>query len=118
MHEPIPQNIDETGGILGGMFKTRNAIEAISVSLFIIAFFHIFLSFIPFKIRFILEISIIGAAGFFFLVGINNQPVSIAILDTINFSKTGCVTILRKPMPDMTPPTRKRKFKIKLKKRR
>ncbi|MEY8369069.1 hypothetical protein AALA24_09895 [Anaerovoracaceae bacterium 42-11] len=118
MHEPIPQNIDQTGGILGGMFKTRNAGEAAIAILMILGIFHFFLFFIPTTIRFVLEITIAGVTGVFFLIGINNQPVSIAILDTINFRKTRCVTVLRKPMPDMSQPAKRRKFKIKIKKRR
>lgn len=120
MEAYIPKNIDDNGGVLGGFFKKRNTIEAIGVVSFIILLFRFFIVSIPLIIRFISAITLSAVLGMFFLIGINNQPVSITILDYINFMRTRCVVTLKKPMPENTAvvTAQKRKIKIKIKKRR
>lgn len=119
MEEFIPKNIEDNGGVLGGYFKKRNAIEAGIAVGFIFFLFRFLLPFVPVLFRLIIGIALACVIGFFFLMGINNQPVSIAVLDYINFIKTRCVVSLAKPMPEKTPEVkRKRKIKIRIKKRK
>lgn len=117
MVEPIPKNIDDTGGILGGLVETRNAIEAViaaGVSFFVSRLCFFFLSD---AVRPLAALTVALCIGGFFVFGINHQPVSIAVLDYINYRKTRCVVTLHMPMPDL-PTKTKHKIKIKIKKKR
>lgn len=116
----IPKNIEDNGGVLGGFFKMRNTIEAGCVVGFIFLLFRYVLTSFSVLLRLIAGVSIASVLGFLFLAGINNQPISVAILDYVNFIRTRCVVALRKPMPDhfAADNGQKRKIKIKIKKRK
>lgn len=119
MEEFIPRNVEDTGGVFNGMFKTRNVIEAFIGTGTIYVLFHFILVFIPSTLRIILGLTLGAMCAIFFIVGANGQPVSVAVLDSINFRRTRCVVVLRKPRPDrrQTSVKRKRRIKMKLKKR-
>ena len=71
----IPANYIDSGRILNGMLKTRNAIEAG----FAVFFGFVFLSMIPFSsssIKVTVMTAILGPIGIFCIVGVNDGPAS------------------------------------------
>ena len=71
----IPANYIDSGRILNGMLKTRNAIEA-AVSVF---FGFIVLSLIPYSsssVKLTVMTAILGPIGIFCIVGVNDGPAS------------------------------------------
>lgn len=118
MDEPIPRNVETAGKSLWGLFETRNVIEAAIASTFTFLLIKLILGHLGPMIA--LVGSFIGGAllGLFFLIGINNQPVSIALLDLYNFHISRKKVTLRMPLPEVSSSEKKgRKIKIKLKRK-
>ena len=116
----IPRNIEDAGGVFGGLFKTRNTIEAIIYLAVVYVFCNFILFFLPFIAKFTIGIIMGLLGGMVFIVGINGQPVSIALMNFIVFKKTKCVVSLGTPefiVPSNTDPDIKVKSKSKRKKK-
>lgn len=117
---PIPKNIDGAGYLFKGFFKIRNTVEAAVAIGIIILIFKLFLSnFLSPLLMLTIGASICVIVGFFFIVGIDNQPISVVFLDLLNYKKTKGILVLRMPAKiNMSSEKRRRKVKIKLKKKR
>lgn len=103
----IPPNLSETGGMFGGMLKTRNVVEAvIYVALFFILG-KIISSIIPFSFSAIA--TAVGAiiVGVIALIGIGGEPLSIFFLNIVNYRRSKAFVPIKLPLPEK--PTKKSK---------
>lgn len=96
----IPPNLDDSGGLLGGQIKTRNLIEAAIAILVIVAFCKLLGIFLP-----TIACTVVGAvlgllALIVCLVGVKGEPLSVFILNVINYRKTASKVLMRMPMPN------------------
>lgn len=97
MRAVIPPNFDDNGGVLGGLVKKRNAVEAgIFLALFAILFF-VSLSNIG-SILLSALILVIGVIGTVFLaIGIGDESVSQFIFTTIKYRRSREIATLMMP---------------------
>ena len=79
----IPANYIESGRILNGMFKTRNAIEAVIAVLLGLTVLSIF----PFTSQagIITKVAILGPIGMLFLIGVNDGPASTFLFSLLHW---------------------------------
>ena len=73
---PIPINMDEGTGILGGTFKTRNAFEALIGGILVFFLFRWILSFIKRKLCLIISASVAAICALFLLIGVNGKSLT------------------------------------------
>lgn len=81
----IPDNFISKGTILGGMFKTRNAVEAL---ICVVAFGYPILHLpIHITVKLILLILFCGGSGLIALFGYNRGPISEFLFDFFKYKK-------------------------------
>lgn len=96
----IPKNLDATGGLFGGAVDTRRLIEGIIGALIAVILYRI-LSIFFHSENVLYVCAIIGIALFAAcLAGGNGEPLSIFLLNFINYEKRRIFVTLRPPMPD------------------
>lgn len=104
----IPPNIG-TGTIFGGMFKLRNVIEAI-ICIAIIYFISLFTrAFLPRLVELSIRFILWGVIGIAALRGIGGEPLSVYLLNFINYSNTRNYASLRPPQKENELTRRKEK---------
>lgn len=95
MNSYIPPNIDQSGYVFYGMFKTRNFIEA---AIFGLIVFNILFKVLSFFMSYTLQLTIsllsTIALAFFFLYGLDDKSVMTALSDRYRFrSRKGIITL-------------------------
>lgn len=103
-----PQNFDEAGGILGGLIKTPNAIEAAVICIALYYTEFIFLFFWPMA-RLVVGLVTIIPIGFIALAGIRGQRLSMFLLSVYNFYKRKRQVVFKLPNTDDITLTQKQK---------
>ena len=99
---PVTPNITQNGGVFGGFFRMRNAIEAA----FILGFFvwllgiKIFPLFMSGKIALFVCCLIGFPLAGLALFGIRSLSLSEFIMDKISYYTTRCYVTLRMPLPE------------------
>lgn len=102
IYQEIPPNIGASGNMLGGMINTRRAIEGIVAAVaifFIYKVVHAVLAFKAVTYTFLLLGVLIAGL---FVIGINDEPVSVYLVGVINYERRRVFVTLRPPMPDLT----------------
>lgn len=101
MNSYIPPNIDQSGYVFYGMFKTRNFVEAAISGLITFNIVFKFLSFfLSYTLQLTISLIVTIAVAFFFLYGLDDKSVITALSDRYRFrSRKGIVT-LGVPMPE------------------
>lgn len=101
----IPQNYQDGGGILNGMFKTRNVIEgaATACTVFVlINGIHTANDKITIA-KLIIAFVIAGVIGLVGMIGINDEPVSLFLLQMLQFLKARRKLIYKQTHVKMPP---------------
>ena len=98
----IPPNLSSTGGLLGGMFNTRQLFEGI-IGAGLAAILYLMLKAIIPSIIFLYICLGIGILLFIVgLFGVNGEPFSIFLFNIANYEQRRIFVTLRPPMPDVT----------------
>lgn len=98
MRAYIPPNLDDNGGVLGGLVKKRNALEALIYIGFILLLVKILIPVVS-PIVLIIAFVVLGIPGaILFLAGIDGQPISRMVIRRIKYKKNKGVFTLRMPI--------------------
>lgn len=100
MQAYIPPNIDQSGYILYGMVKTRNAVEAGIFGVITYAICAAALVFLPYTLKLTLTVLLTAVVAFFFAHGMDEKSVLTAVADRYRFRLRKSVTTLGVPMPE------------------
>ena len=112
----IPPNIEDAGSVFGGLFGTRNFIEAsLGAGAGILVYKVLF--FFPALIRLAIAVAIGLLLMLIGLFGIYGKPMSLWLMDTIMFRRTRCVVSLRKPQPILLESEKPKRYIITRKKK-
>lgn len=104
----IPKNLDAAGGLFGGVVDTRRLIEGI-IGAFLVFFLYRILGIFIHSENLFYVCLIIGMAIFAAcLAGGNGEPLSIFLLNFINYERRRIFVTLRPPMPDFEGKSRKK----------
>lgn len=93
----IPRNLGG-GTIWDGRLKTRNAIEAIIVVTAIGFMTKILELFLPYLVFISIRVILCGLFGLLAATGINGEPLSVYVLNIINYSNTRTYVTLKPPL--------------------
>lgn len=107
----IPPNLGG-GTVFGGMFKIRNVIEAAIVGLTFYFLGVILQKFIPMIIATAVSLVLGGGFAFVAAIGINGEPLSIFILNIINYSNGRNFVTLRPPQRELEIPNKKKESRF------
>lgn len=100
MRAYIPPNLDDNGGVLGGLVKKRNALEALIYIGFILLLVKILIPVVS-PIVLIIAFVVLGIPGtILFLAGIDGQPISRMVIRRIRYKKNKGVFTLRMPIEE------------------
>jgi len=100
MRAYIPPNLDDNGGVLGGLVKKRNALEAFIYIGFILLLVKILMPILS-PIVLIITFVVLGLPGtILFLAGIDGQPISRMVIRRIRYKKNKGVFTLRMPIEE------------------
>lgn len=95
----VPPNLSDTGSLIGGMFKMRNAVEAgimFGLTFIVEKIVHLLIPSIYTTVVFL----IIGALlGLIALMGVGGEPLSIFVLNCIIYRRVSGFCQLRMPLP-------------------
>lgn len=95
----VPPNLSETGSLIGGMFKMRNAVEAGIMLGFTFIVEKIIHLLIP-SVYTVVVFLVIGAVlGLVALMGVGGEPLSIFILNCIIYRRVSGYCQLAMPLP-------------------
>ena len=100
MRAYIPPNLDDNGGVLGGLVKKRNGLEALIYIGFILLLVKLLSNFLS-TIALVIIFMVLGIPGaILFLAGIDGQPISRMVIRRIRYKRNKGVFTLKMPMPD------------------
>ena len=105
----IPKNLNATGGLFGGAVDTRRLIEAIVGALIAVLIYRFLNMFFKGDIVFYISATIgvaLFAAG---MAGGNGEPLSVFLLNFINYERRRIFVTLRPPMPEFDAKKKKKK---------
>lgn len=111
MKAKIPAHIFSGGYILRGTVKTRNAIEAVIIAGGLFFILKLLLLFMNPLISLVIRLTVAFLVGGLCIIGINDQPVTIAITDYMNFKRTKGLAKMALPMPIPEKKEKKRRKK-------
>ena len=98
----IPPNLSSTGGILGGMFNTRQVIEGFIGAGIAVVIYLLLCPLIMSPILFY----VCAGLGLLLLalgaLGVNGEPFSVFLFNIANYEQRRIFVTLRPPMPDVT----------------
>lgn len=95
----IPPNLSDAGGIMGGMLKMRNLIEAgicIGIAVLVGKLVSIV---VPSVITMVVFVVIGAIVALVAVVGVQGEPLSILFLNVINYRRVSGYCQIRMPMP-------------------
>lgn len=98
MRVPIPPNFDDNGGLMGGLVKKRNAVEAGVFLALLFLLYKIFFKFNIFILSIVIIIAVLGAA--MLLIGLGDQSFCTVLFNRLKYRKSKTVVTLMKPSDD------------------
>lgn len=97
----IPRNLGG-GTVWDGRLKSRNAIEAVIIITAIGFATKILELFLPYLVFISIRIILCGIFGLLAAVGINGEPLSVYVLNIINYSNTRTYVTIRPPLREVS----------------